>query len=151
VTAKDTNQPPQPLTYALGPNAPAGAGLTAAGVFTWAPVPGQTPSTNLITVSVTNTCIPPLSDTKTFTVYAHPVPQRPQITSLTSLPNGAFTLTWNAEIGVQYQLQRNPNVTTTNWVNTGSALTATNTPASIRDTPVSTNQCYYRIVRIGWP
>ncbi len=67
-TATDANG--DTLTFSLDTNnLPAGAEINpATGVFTWTPTEAQGPSTNSITVRVTDDGLPPLSDTKTFTV-----------------------------------------------------------------------------------
>ena len=70
-SATDTDQPPQTLTFTLGTGAPAGAAITANGVFAWTPTAAQAPSTNLITVTVTDNGVPPLSDSQSFTVVVY--------------------------------------------------------------------------------
>ncbi len=77
-SATDTDQPPQSLTFSLGPGAPAGAGITPGGLFTWTPAAAQAPSTNLITVTVTDNGVPPLSDSKSFTVVVY-APNTPPV------------------------------------------------------------------------
>jgi hypothetical protein len=67
-TATDADQPPQLLTFALETNAPAGASITTNGVFTWTPSSAQAPSTNSITVRVSDNGVPRLSDTTTFVI-----------------------------------------------------------------------------------
>jgi uncharacterized repeat protein (TIGR01451 family) len=58
----------QTLTYSLS-NAPAGATIgTGSGVFAWTPTEPQGPSTNTITVIVTDNGTPPMSASRTFTV-----------------------------------------------------------------------------------
>ncbi len=65
--ASDADLPPQTLVYGLGAGAPAGATVNpATGLFSWTPTAGQAPSTNLITVTVTDTGTPPLSDSQDF-------------------------------------------------------------------------------------
>ena len=70
-SATDTDQPPQTLTFTLGTGAPAGAAITTNGVFAWTPTAAQAPSTNLITVTVTDNGVPPLSDSQNFTVVVY--------------------------------------------------------------------------------
>lgn len=66
--ASDTDQPTQTLTYSLS-NAPAGATIgTSSGMFAWTPTESQGPSTNAITVIVTDNGTPPMSASRTFTV-----------------------------------------------------------------------------------
>jgi hypothetical protein len=50
---------------------------SATGVLTWTPTEAQGPSTNVITVRVTDNGIPPLSDTKSFTVIVNEVNSAP--------------------------------------------------------------------------
>jgi hypothetical protein len=71
VSATDTDQPPQTLTFSLGSGAPAGASITTNGLFAWTPAAAQAPSTNLITVTVTDNGVPPLSASESFTVVVY--------------------------------------------------------------------------------
>src|SRR5208337_1352603 len=85
-SATDTDQPPQTLTFALGSGAPAGAAISTNGVFAWTPAAAQAPSTNLITVTVTDNGVPPLSDSQSFTVVVY----RPNTAPvLAAIPNQA--------------------------------------------------------------
>ncbi len=84
VSATDTDQPPQKLTFTLGSGAPAGATITANGIFAWTPTAAQAPSTNLITVTVTDNGVPPLSNSKSFTVVVY-APNTPPV--LTAIPD----------------------------------------------------------------
>jgi len=64
----DTDIPAQTLTYSLGAGAPAGATINSGpGAFNWTPA---APTTNQITVRVTDSGIPPLTASRTFTVIA---------------------------------------------------------------------------------
>lgn len=73
VTAHDSNQPPQRLTFSLDPGAPEGATIDAVrGVFAWIPTRAQAPGTYAITVRVTDDGQPSLSATASFTVRVHP-------------------------------------------------------------------------------
>lgn len=72
--AMDADVPAQTLTFSLGSGAPTGAAINAlTGVFMWQPTSAQAPSTNLITIVVTDNGVPALSATKTFTVIVNPV------------------------------------------------------------------------------
>jgi uncharacterized repeat protein (TIGR01451 family) len=67
--ATDSDIPANILTFSLGTNAPISAAIDPTnGLFTWTPLDGQAPSTNLITVIVTDNGSPPLSAMQTFTV-----------------------------------------------------------------------------------
>src|SRR2546430_5454349 len=81
-TATDPDLPANTLTFSLEPGAPAGASINLTnGVFTWTPTEAQGPSTNLITVRVTDDGSPPSSDTGSFTVVVTEVNRAPVLTA----------------------------------------------------------------------
>jgi subtilase family serine protease len=68
-SASDYDFPASALTFSLGGVVPAGATINSnSGVFRWQPTDTQGPSTNLITVIVTDDGVPPLSATQQFYV-----------------------------------------------------------------------------------
>jgi hypothetical protein len=68
-SATDSDLPVNALTFSLQTNAPAGAQINPTnGIFTWIPTEAQGPSTNQITIRVTDDGTPPLSAIQTFTV-----------------------------------------------------------------------------------
>ncbi len=72
-TATDADLPPQTLTYTLGVGAPAGASVDPnSGIFVWATPDDTGPTTNSITLTVTDNGPGNLSDTKSFTVITVP-------------------------------------------------------------------------------
>src|SRR5437763_16044417 len=52
------------------------------GVISWTPTEAQGPSTNLVTVKVTDDGSPNLSDTKSFTVYVNEVNTAPVLAAI---------------------------------------------------------------------
>src|SRR5213078_2293021 len=73
-TAVDPDFPTNVLSFTLDPGAPGGASINpTSGVFTWTPSAAQAPSTNLITVRVTDDGSPALSDAKSFTLVVNSV------------------------------------------------------------------------------
>jgi hypothetical protein len=67
--ATDVDLPPQTLTFSLASGAPSGASINpATGVFVWQPTFRDGPSTNHITVNVTDNGPSPLVASRTFTV-----------------------------------------------------------------------------------
>ena len=74
--ATDYDLPPQTFTWTLGSGAPDGASINPTnGIFAWQPVVRQGPSTNVLTVTVTDSGVPPLSATQQFTVIVrHTLP-----------------------------------------------------------------------------
>jgi hypothetical protein len=57
-----------PISFTLASNAPTGASITTNGIFTWVPACEQGSTTNLITVWVKDSSIPPLSNSMTFSM-----------------------------------------------------------------------------------
>ena len=84
-SATDTDQPPQTLTFSLGAGAPTGASITTGGVFTWTPTAAQAPSTNTISVIVTDSGQPPMSATNSFNVVVYR-PNTPPVLAAISEP-----------------------------------------------------------------
>src|SRR5262245_28259802 len=76
-TAIDADLPANGLSFSLV-SAPSGVNLDSnTGVLTWTPTEAQGPSTNLVTVKVTDNGVPPLSDSKSFTVVVNEVNSAP--------------------------------------------------------------------------
>lgn len=78
-TATDTDLPAQTLVFGLADGAPPGASINpSTGSFSWMPSTNQAPSTNLISVIVTDNGSPSLSATQSFTVtVSQPIAQSP--------------------------------------------------------------------------
>jgi formylglycine-generating enzyme required for sulfatase activity len=96
-TASDSDLPVQTLTFSLEVGAPAGAAITSAGVFSWTPTTVQGPSTNLITVKVTDNGTPVLTATRSFTVVVtsgniNEPPANPDPPHLIWIKPGTFTM-----------------------------------------------------------
>lgn len=84
ITATDTNQPPQALTFQFAATPPTGATLSTAGAFRWTPDETQGPSTNVLRVKVTDNGYPSLSTTQSFVVTVTELNSPP---SIAALPN----------------------------------------------------------------
>jgi hypothetical protein len=85
------------LTFSLDGSVPSGASIgPATGLFTWTPTAAQTPSTNAFTVRVTDNGAPPLSATRSFTVF---VVGPPRISGITPPNGGILALTLQAIAG----------------------------------------------------
>ncbi len=109
--ASDPNIPPLPLNYSLL-NPPAGASINAnSGVFSWRPAIAQSPSTQTVTVVVSDNSVPPLSATQSFTVTV----ARPATPTLSgSINNGQFGFWINGDMGPDYIIQTSTNLTS--WI-----------------------------------
>lgn len=79
ISATDTNQPAQTLTFGLLAGAPYGANLSPSGLFSWTPTEVQGPGTNFIALRVTDNGIPPLSTTSILAVVVREVNHPPAI------------------------------------------------------------------------
>ncbi len=116
----DTDLPPQTLTFTLL-NGPAGASLDPAiGAFAWRPLIAQSPSTNTLSVVVTDNGVPSLSATQSFAVNvlkpADPRLQYPLI------GGGQFGFRVEGDAGPDYTIQASTNLAT--W----TVLVTTNSP-----------------------
>src|SRR6266700_324695 len=79
-TATDTDLPTNTLTFALV-SGPSGVAVNpTSGVLSWTPTEAQGPSTNTITVKVTDNGTPALSATNSFTVLVNEVNSAPTLT-----------------------------------------------------------------------
>jgi sugar lactone lactonase YvrE len=72
----------------------------------------------------------------------------PPITPSFASGNGTFNLSWSAVSNVTYQLQYNLDLSTTNWINLGSPITATNNSVSTTDMTGSDVQRFYRVLLV---
>ena len=141
-TAVDTDQPPQTLTFSLGANAPAGATLNpASGAFSW--TPPIAPSTNAVSIVVTDSGTPSLTATQGFTVTVYPPPRVQNI----GLNGGQFSFNWQSVPGETYRVQYATNLTSGYWMPWGNQMIGDGTDFGV--TLDTTNaQNYYRL-KIG--
>jgi subtilase family serine protease len=58
---------------------------------------------------------------------------------------GNIKLSWSTVSAVSYQLQYNSDLTTTNWINLGSVITASNTVTTANDS-LTNSQRFYRVM-----
>ena len=81
-TATDADLPPNTLTFSLTGSVPAGAGITAGGLFTWTPSEAQGPGSFTFNVVVNDNGAPNLSDSEIITVTVNEVPDTDTIDDL---------------------------------------------------------------------
>lgn len=141
-TAADADSWYQTLTFSLT-NSPAGATINSTnGTFTWAVTNIAAPSTNSITVRVTDNGTPPMSDAKTFlAVVAPPL----QFASVALGGNGSLNLTFNSLPGEAYQLTFKNNLTDPQWTPIGPPLAGTGAAMTFSNSVSSQPQLFYRI------
>jgi len=94
------------------------AGMTLdpiSGVLNWTPQANHIPSTNQITIKVTDDGDPPLGDTKSFDVIVQrkAASAPPRITSPRLWADGRFSFEFTAEPGRAYTIEASPDLT--NW------------------------------------
>jgi hypothetical protein len=97
-TATDPNSPPQTLTFSLDAGFPTGATINATtGAFSWTPTEAQGPGDYSVTVRVTDSGTPALSDTKTFSIHVNEVNVAPVLGTIgNKTVNELSTLTFTA-------------------------------------------------------
>jgi len=110
VAATDADLPPQALSYTLEGAVPEGATLNATtGAFFWAPNASQTPSTNSLTLRVTDNGPVPLSFAETFTVIVTQTNAPAPLTlQFSSSPAGPFSDDPSAVIDLNERTVRVP-------------------------------------------
>jgi len=117
--ASDPNVPPLPLTFSLS-NPPAGASInTSSGVFSWRPAIAQSPSTQTVSVVVSDNALPPLTATQSFNVTVNR-PASPAL-SAASITNGQLGFWINGDTGPDYTIQVSTNLTSWSPVITSSS------------------------------
>lgn len=79
LVAEDVDNPISQLTFSLQGAAPQNLLLTPSGELTWTPDESQGPSSNRITVQVTDQGTPPLTATQSFTVVVREINVPPQM------------------------------------------------------------------------
>jgi CotH kinase protein/Lamin Tail Domain/Carbohydrate binding domain len=138
-SATDSDQPPQTLTFSLGDGAPSGAGITSGGQFTW--TPANAPSTNSISVIVTDNGTPNLSATQTFTVTVYLPPQLKSA----SISGNQFTINWQTVAGQYYQIEYKDNLSAPSWTTTGDPILGTGGIVTVTNSLTLSTQRFFRI------
>ena len=139
--ATDANSPPQTLTFNLLA-APAGMTLNPTnGILSWRPTIAQSPTTNTISVVVTDNGTPPLSATNNFTVTVLN-PTKP-IISAVGLTNRQINFTVSGTNGPDYIVFTSTNLVNwlPLWTNVSPVL-----PFYFMDATTSYNQRFYRVL-----
>lgn len=137
----DADLPAQSLTFSAASTFPANAALnSASGVFSWRPRISQAQTTNVISVSVSDSGSPSLSATNSFRVIVNSVTN--PVISVAGLSVGKPTLTINGPQGPDYTILTSTNLTF--W----QPLLITNSPAlplTLTDTNSSVPARFYRL------
>ena len=141
-TATDADLPAQILTFALEPGAPTGASIDeSTGAFNWTPTVAQAPSTNSITVRLTDNGSPALSVTQSFEIIVRLVAQ-PEI--IPSIAGNEFRGTWNSQAEVTYRVIYRDSIGSGAWQEL-SEVTATGATSMFTDALPGTGSRFYQI------
>jgi hypothetical protein len=137
--ATDPDLPAQTLIFALE-GAPTGASIDAStGSFTWTPTTAQAPSTNTITIRVTDDGSPAQSQTATFEVIVR-LMTAPEIVASTE--GAEFLGTWNSQPGTTYRVLYRDSIGTGAWQEL-TEVTATGTTSIFTDALRATGHRFY--------
>ena len=112
--ASDADSPAQTLTYSLD-SPPAGASIGPTnGIFEWRPQIDQSPSTQTVSVVVSDDGVPELSDSQNFTVTVSQ-PASPAMSDVV-LTNGQFGFWIGGDTGPDYTIMSTSNLVTGVWL-----------------------------------
>ncbi len=144
-TATDAESAWQTLTFSLS-NSPAGASINPlSGIFSWTTTNAITPSTNSITVRVTDNGAPSLNDAKTFSVF---VSGPPQFTEIKPVAGGQIQISFNTLPAQNYQVQFKDSLTDASWTTLGEVISGTGSPVSVSDDMTGHLQRFYRLLAL---
>jgi hypothetical protein len=144
-SASDADSAWQTLTFSLS-NAPAGASINpVSGAFLWVTTNAAAPGTNLVTVRVTDNGLPPMSDSKIFSIFTS---SPPQFTSAAAGNNGQIQITFNTLPGQNYQVQFKENLADSSWTSLGGVIPGTGSPLTVSDDMTGHSQRFYRLLAL---
>jgi hypothetical protein len=143
-TATDAEYPGQSLTFTLAGFPPSGAMINPGGHFTWTPSPAQTPSTNDITVVVTDNGPGLLSDADTFRVIVLP----PPVAMITGAGGISVSISFDTIPGRSYRVDYKDQIDAAMWTQLNAPIPAAGTSLTINDNIGANPQRFYRIVQV---
>jgi hypothetical protein len=143
-SATDLDSATQTLTYTLDA-APLGATIgSGTGVFVWSPTLAQTNNPYNVTVRVTDSGNPPLSDAKSFAISVVP----PLRIASATVSGTNILLTWGSISNTTYRVQYKGALDNSAWNALTPDVTATGSTASATD-PIAPTQRFYRILLVN--
>ena len=139
-TASDTDMPAQTLTWSLDPGAPTGASINAnSGLFSW--TPSTAPSSNSITLIVTDNGSPPLSASRAFSVIVLVPPSF----SGARVDRTKLYISWNGVIGQTCQLEYSASLNPANWSSIANPFVGNGTSVLFTNDLSFSTQGFYRL------
>jgi hypothetical protein len=143
--AYDAEVPPQVLTYALDAGAPPDSALDASsGLFTWSPSVTQLPSTNTITLHVTDNGTPQMTASTSVAVIV----LFPPLVEAFRINQDTLTLVWPSVLGQRYRLEYAEDLSAPVWLPFGTEQAGTGGPLSWDADCSSAVPRFYRLVII---
>ena len=143
-SATDADRPAQALSFSLGGSPPPGASITSFGLFTWTPAPAQAPSTNTITVLLTDDGTPSLTVATTFTVFV----RLPPVAAIGNFGGGHLTISFDSITGRTYRVDWKEHLEDPAWTPLAPPVLATGTSVIATDQTHPGSQRFYRVVQI---
>jgi hypothetical protein len=144
-SATDAESAWQTLTFSLS-NAPAGASINpSSGAFLWVTTNAAAPGTNLVTVRVADSGLPPLSDTKTFAVF---IAGMPQFTGASAIGDGRIQISFYTLPGQIYQIQFKDALSDSTWSPLGGTVSGNGLPVTVYDDMTGHSQRFYRLLAL---
>jgi len=147
-SASQSNVPPLPLVFSLGPGAPANALIDpTTGILTWTPPIDSPQSTNQLTVRVTTSnTTPALTASQSFSIIVVS-----RLLTLIIDANGNPNLAWNAIPGRTYQVAYKNALTDSSWQPLGPDIVAASSLLSITDSSPRPPQRFYQVTEMDSP
>ena len=142
-SATDVDVPAQTLAFDFASTVPAGATINGtSGLFNWTPAENQAPTTNTITLRVTDNGVPAMSSSRTFTLIVL-LPPSAAITR----DGAGISLAFDTTAGRTYQVQYKNNLNDADWLPLNPAVVASGPTLAASDTITGQPQRFYRIVQ----
>ena len=139
--ASDADFPAQTFSYGLEPGFPAGATIgSSSGQFLWTPTALQAPSTNTITVRVSDSGSPALDATRSFTVIV----RLPPLAGISNNGSGQVSIGFDTIPGRTYRIEWKHNLDDPFWTQLGGNQMATGESLIVLDNIGTNPQRFYR-------
>lgn len=125
LVAGDAETPSAQLVFSLV-SAPEGVRITPSGLISWVPSSGQAPSTNTVSVRVSDAGTPPLSATNQFTIVVFELGSDPRLPRIDLAPQGIDIV--EGENGYLYSVASGTAPLSYYWRKDGQAVTGSVEP-----------------------
>jgi hypothetical protein len=148
ILATDSDTPTNRLTFSLGAGAPQGAAVNPnTGAFTWTPSTNQAPSTNTITVTVTDNGSPVMSRSQNFQVVVNAATVL-RLTHISVDAGGSVSVVWDSQPGKTYNLEYRDSLPGSTWSIVNGYTATSSTTTGTHSTTGSVHR-YYRVVQMN--